>query len=330
MLENNIYIMLGNRCNLNCDFCFIKALHRKDKYVEAYMDNDNIKNWTNNTIREIIQDNTNNNIISNIIFFGGEPLLYLPTIYEIVDYLKNNLSDDLYKDKYRFSITTNLTVDSAVSKIEKLFNYIGKLEISTSFDSVGRFDVYNYTRFLENATALTDLGYSFKIITIIKEDMNTDKLREVINITKPSCIQYEKYTVNNKVIDVSNSLKYTLLHMAKEFKDILNIDLVCSCQEEPAIGCFRDGNCSSITLDLNNQKIFASCPKVFGSDIEKFVVTDEYIPHKFKELRSYNKEENLKKQYTICKLCNRYKLCSSYCRVSGCMNLEKDLELHRK
>lgn len=316
MLETNVYLILGGGCNLNCKFCFIHALKRFSS-KDAYAFN---SEWTINTLLEVINYNKEKNIKTNIIFFGGEPLLYIDSIFSIVKTLLQNIE---IQNWFRFSITTNLVHANSIEYLTKLKELTKSLEVSVSYNTNEQYTSITYTKFIHNISQLRDNNIDFKLISILKDDLIVSKLEEIILLARPNCIQYEKLTINGKVVECSKILKHDLLLLAKKYEDLLGIELVCTCKEvNNKVGCYRNNNCSSITLDIENSCIYASCPKVLGLEEEnlyKFSNIQDAI-----EKRIILEEDALKK-IQICSKCELQNRCSAFCRISGCMNLEKNI-----
>jgi uncharacterized protein len=81
----NVTLVLSEKCNLNCSYCFEGI--KSDPRVLAF----------NKAIERLIKlpDNT------GIEFYGGEPLLQIPLIKQIMDWIKQN------GRIFKFSMTTN-------------------------------------------------------------------------------------------------------------------------------------------------------------------------------------------------------------------------------
>ena len=117
---NRIFIMLGQQCNLSCDYC-----------LQHDMIQDKIKiNDINKDIFNFFKKNTTDRKI-DVIFYGGEPLLYYDAIKYIatsirpfVDHMGiisngKNLTQDMVKFFNEMDIYFAVSWDGKNSKIRR-------------------------------------------------------------------------------------------------------------------------------------------------------------------------------------------------------------------
>ncbi len=106
-----IVLIVTQRCNLNCTYCYEN--HKSKKHMTF----EEAKNIIDNEVEKL-----DKNTILTIEFFGGEPFLEFDLIKKIVCYVKENWKDY----KIRFSATTNGTlINKEVEKwlIEQKSNF---------------------------------------------------------------------------------------------------------------------------------------------------------------------------------------------------------------
>lgn len=116
MMDNNLYAIITNNCNLDCPHCDIK--------------NDDTDNWKEEYFLKILKDFQGNKII-----FGGEPTLHIDRIKAVMPYCN--------------SISTNLlTLNHELLEI-----YNNHLAVATSWNP-SRFSVKQYQQWLENVKQL--------------------------------------------------------------------------------------------------------------------------------------------------------------------------------
>jgi len=86
MLEKieKIYLCMGSSCNLNCKYC---SQHKTSFKLQNNIVSDKLKNYLLDIIK--YRDNSKNKI--EIVFWGGEPLLYIDTIKYIISLLGDNM-----------------------------------------------------------------------------------------------------------------------------------------------------------------------------------------------------------------------------------------------
>lgn len=106
------FIMLGNACNFNCTYC-LQGEH-KAKIIQPEI--------SQKLLDFLDKQDEINNI--GLYFFGGEPLLYYPTIKKIVK---------KYKSKFRYEIISNGSLLSE-KNIRFLNKYNIKLQLSHDGD----------------------------------------------------------------------------------------------------------------------------------------------------------------------------------------------------
>ena len=112
----NYIFHLTRRCNLNCKYCY------ENKGIED-LSFENIKLVIDSEIKA-------KNKISTISFYGGEPLIRIDLIYQIVDYIKSQKR----KTKFFFNMTTNGTLlDEEFIAFAKKNEF---LHIAYSFDGI--------------------------------------------------------------------------------------------------------------------------------------------------------------------------------------------------
>lgn len=106
------FVMLGNRCNQNCSYCY------QDKTLSEFVFDERIIKTVDNSER--------------VMFYGGEPLLYL----DIIEYIVKRLTPKRF-----INITTNgtLLTDGVVDFVNK-----HKIHISLSHDGAKHCELRGY------------------------------------------------------------------------------------------------------------------------------------------------------------------------------------------
>lgn len=187
--------MLGSRCNMSCRHCLQNDCD-KDDMISSLRLNDDMLNYLNGlaklkTVDEKIQ----------ILFWGGEPLLYLDTI--------ENVCRQLTDDKFFFTIITNglLLNDDTVS-------ILNDLDVHVTISNDGR-----YTEHVRGVNILEDDNIIKNIAKI-----NSKSFLAVTSAYNQNYTELVDY-IHNKCDTVrvfSSDLKCK--HYIPD--DILNIDLV--------------------------------------------------------------------------------------------------------
>lgn len=294
MLTNNVYLMLGTDCNLNCEFCFVRASQVKIK--------DKNFSWGVRRLIELIEENMKNYTATNIIFFGGEPLLYFETIKKYISVISTVFGEK--SDKIQWSITTNLLSDGALNKLLQLMQMVN-LEITVSYDTEGRFPSAEAEEKFINLASFLSNEVILKVTTVIKDDIDTHRLLSVIRRIKPRYLQLEKMTNSRNVVV---PIKEETLQAVKDFISELPVGthLVGT---ESGVGCFRNG-CTSKTIIPGLSITVRGCVKRLSSLFDESQFCQNVG----------NKHDNLK----VCMLCSKFKKCSAFCSISGCTNPQSE------
>ena len=118
----NIMIWVTEKCNLNCDYCYVKKEPKmmSMKVAEAVFD----------CFKKMLSERNLRTDEMHVGFHGGEPLLNFPIIKYLTERFKRE-----YGDKIRyFSLTTNGTIFE-----EEMFQYLMEnIELSVSVDGKRR------------------------------------------------------------------------------------------------------------------------------------------------------------------------------------------------
>lgn len=101
----NTYIIISEKCNFNCEYCFLKDAVYKNPNTKI-MDNITIRD-TVTFLQQIYEAQKNNKDNDQIItFYGGEPLLNFDGIKYFINEVKKTIKDK-YWPKVQYSIVTN-------------------------------------------------------------------------------------------------------------------------------------------------------------------------------------------------------------------------------
>lgn len=160
---------ITENCNLNCRYCY-----EKNKTLKT-MSIDTAKKVINYFFEDIVK-NKEDNIIWELI--GGEPLLDVNLIKEIVDYILFNVDKyGLNVQKHFISLTTNGTLFTNTAK-DFLTEYRKKINLSVSISLDGVRDIHNYNRNNSYDTIMKDFWWWRKNFphNTIKATLNREAL----------------------------------------------------------------------------------------------------------------------------------------------------------
>lgn len=319
----NYILHLTDTCNLNCKYCY-ENKSNNELLIE------NIKHIIDYEIKQ-------KNKISNIVFYGGEPLLKKDMIYQTIEYIKSKRS----KTKFYFGMTTNGTLID-----DEFINFMKKnkfINIAYSFDGVK--DVQNLNRIT------LDQNGSFDIVEhnakkVIKE---LDNVVAMVVVTKNNIEKLEesvKYLLEIGFKTINLQFDYTAkwedrdLHEIKEkyskvgqiyYKSILEEKDINIGVFEEKIKTYIDGK-----YDCNEDCEFGLKTVNVGTDGKiypcmQFVYKKDYEMGNCQEGIDFNKRNNLLtklyKKQNICEECNLKKRCKHSCYCKNYLNTKKMYEV---
>ena len=170
----NFHLITSNICNLNCKYCGGGEIKRNKKII-----------YTINELKQFLDKNTKKGVIN---FYGGEPLLNIPFIEEVMDNIKG----------YKFVIQTNgLLLNKLKNKYLKNFHSIlvsidGRPEITDNYRSK---DVYK--KIIENCKLITRKKFNGDLIARMTVSENTDIYEDVthlLNLKNPIFLIFNIFT----------------------------------------------------------------------------------------------------------------------------------------
>ena len=311
----NYILHLTDYCNLNCKYCY-ENKREKELSIE------NIKAIID---YEIKQKNKN----SNIVFYGGEPLLKKDIIYQTIDYIKSKKS----KTKFYFGMTTNGTlIDDEFIKYMKDNKFIN---VAYSFDGIK--EVQNLNRIKIDNTG------SFDIVEQNAKKMlkELDNVVAMVVVTKNNIEKLEesvKYLLNlgfktiNLQFDYLTKWEDSDLQIIKEqyskvgqiyYERILEEKDINFGLFEEKIKTYIDGK-----YDCNEDCGFGLKTVNVGTDGKiypcmQFVYEEGYEIGDFQKGIDFNKRNNLLKNIhqnqSICEDCDLKKRCKHACYCKNYM-----------
>lgn len=177
-MQNNVYfnaalIKIASRCNIQCDYCYMYQ-HEDQSWREQpkFLAISTAKKIAERINEHCLKENMNE---FDIIFHGGEPLLYTAErIIELVNVFKNNISS---KVKLSFSIQTNGTLLNE-KNIDELFK--NSISISISLDGPKSANDLHRLDFNGNST-FEKVNSSVKLL----KDTKSDLFSGVIGVIDP-------------------------------------------------------------------------------------------------------------------------------------------------
>lgn len=190
---DTLQLIVGNECNLACKYCYANCgTYNCKKNAMAF--------YTAKNAIDIMFKKYNR--IDKIVFFGGEPFLFIETIEQICEYLDIN-----YKGKYSFiGLMSNMYMLN-----ERIINVIKKydIQVSTSYDGNGELNKYRVTKNGKNCakTIVKNINRLYyetgqpKAVEVTISDVHNEKnlnKQDVIDRIK-SEIPIENYTVNEMI-----------------------------------------------------------------------------------------------------------------------------------
>ena len=128
-----LQLVMTNKCNFNCDYCFVKTMYNSEErsILQYRATNMNMSFETAKTaIEKLIKISLKNgNQELYVEFFGGEPLLNWEVIKQVLNTFKDGKTCDV---TFQYSITTNGSIITA--KMAEVFKKYG-VTVTVSVDS---------------------------------------------------------------------------------------------------------------------------------------------------------------------------------------------------
>lgn len=182
IVPNNIIIKVTPHCNLNCVYCYSNNNEEKCSHIEPAMVE---------TLFDQLFDIGNRYRIS-CVFHGGEPMLYIDTLKEIISTLKSKY----YYERINFEIQTNGTLisNSTIDFISENFTSVG-----LSLDGVGKIndktrkyhnDRGSFQDISNGINMLAKHGIGYGILAVATRE-NIDHLVELVKW----CSQHDIYSL---------------------------------------------------------------------------------------------------------------------------------------
>ena len=329
-MEYIIDIIPGYGCNFRCKYCFEKL--SEHNYINKFMSND-IINETIKYIENFISYKSlgDKNFKLRLVFYGGEPLLYLDVIEKIINGLNKY-------DNINYYIVTN---GYLISKKIKILNELkdktnNHLFISISYDYFlqeknRNKDTYNYIR--NNIFYLYRNNFKVSTISVFpKSDLQyfCETFLDFLKLKKkiPSLI----FRFNIDRLNVSDSIfnyEKTEESLKKFFNYIrlnnYNVsDFICY-NEDSGYRKFRLKDCIYANvycaIDINGD-IYPACNSVFSSDKIKNMLLLGNVKEDSNIL--FNRHNRIVNSLNL-DIPEKCKICNNICRVMPWRTIKNDI-----
>lgn len=252
----SIYVIVTKSCQLHCSFCY-------NSFIPYFKEKDDSLIDPIQTAKVIDKLN-----VSNVIFHGGEPLLYPETIIEVIENVKN-------KNVF-FSIQTNLAYDELNKKqLEALckaryygtsYNldrFIGNKKLEEKWvNNVKFLDSFNLSsgviftitplqlkedpkqvmKYLIDELGIDSVTIERVIYPIEEQKKDPKKYKEIYKAIDEYMLALYKYCPDKKKLNLYHSVK--------------------NCIQEGA--SMLPNNCHEFTCTLTKDKLILGCPSLEG------------------------------------------------------------------
>ena len=301
-------LFLTYRCNLNCEYCFVKNLVQDKEKRRLSITSEKIQQICAYIQNDIRINNRKNN---SIVFFGGEPSLVPNIISEIIDKTSHlNLSYSIYTN----GLALNQMPNSLLKKLHSILVAIdGHKNVHETYKPIG-----SYEKIINNVSAVKRVTNA-QIVARITMEENTNIYHSVKNllnlfdyvhwqVVNKDEFQNPKKLIENYALDLQK-----LFQMWKESLNkgvVLNIipfnRIVLSLLTPEALVSFRCGCGSSIqAIDIDGD--IYSCDECVGN---KSLSIGSVSDNKY-NLLQYKSHQNI---FPDCVKCDVSSICLGRCR----------------
>jgi uncharacterized protein len=155
--SNQLTFEVTERCNLSCDYCgYGKYYNGYDKRENQDLDINIAKNFIDFIIKKKNSSiNQSHNQVFYISFYGGEPLLAIQFVREILRYTKQS---NFNHNKVVFSMTTNAVL------LHRYMDFLAENEIELLISLDGDRKSNTYRKFKNNKESFTKIYENLKLL----------------------------------------------------------------------------------------------------------------------------------------------------------------------
>lgn len=185
---NTLYLLLTDRCNFDCSYCFFeKAFPKKREYLDMSKDVarrgiDLFQKSLTTAIRENLVEPSD----VNVFFYGGEPLLNMQTLEFAVNYINALREKKRLPPELSMNINTNGSLLTAT-----VCKFLKKNNIENDVSVDGPAAIHDYCRRYKNGkTTFDDVARGFRLskeegvktcVSCTISQRNVDSLSAVFN-----------------------------------------------------------------------------------------------------------------------------------------------------
>jgi len=223
-----LYLIIDHNCNMACTYCLAgsKTYRRKQRMPLSV---------AKESLEKASPLITPNNTLE-IVFFGGEPLLNSPAVFDIVDFVETQLKPKYPKIHFHYHVTTNLTVlNDDLILLFKEYNFT----ILTDID--GRKVEHNITRpFLtgkssfdvtvKNVQKLIRHGVQVSVRCTVTS-VNVDNLGQIYDYFKTLGVYSQSYPMLMPVDSDCSLVNKALFPEVQPYVDFIRKKLLVSLQD---------------------------------------------------------------------------------------------------
>lgn len=316
-----LYIIFSTECNLRCSYCFQNGLERADSCVDM------------NDLYKYI--NSFRNHITEIVLFGGEPLLnsnydYIVSVLERFDYLgfiifTNGNFDEQYRN---LIIQYSYCIKSVIITLDGARDMHNRRRINPSKDSYDT--IIENLRFLSGKGVILDVQLNIdkenaKSFQVLMGDISSDESLTGLDYTL-NPVKYTKFSLDyNELLEIYFSLKENFPYrIFVNNRLVMNLMYLLSGRPLLSNRCALD---STYVLSLPDSTVY-SCPQNPSSlvgriedgevRLEKGLLSDKVLITQYKR----NKCKNCRYSY-LCPYCCPYVPEGEKCRDNVKSLLEK-------
>jgi MoaA/NifB/PqqE/SkfB family radical SAM enzyme len=283
---SQINLIVGNKCNLRCRICNAQASvtynvegqHYEKKNnltgTDYTIDNPKAVGFTDRQIDQIFELSGN---LQRLEYYGGEPLMDLPTLTLLQKFVDSGQSKNI-----TLFYNTNGTVPPSKKHFD-LWDKFNKIEFNISLDDIGDRFTYNrhpgnWDEVLENINVLRSHEWTvpvdFYVISTVS-NLNIFYIPELLNELEHMNLPWFLNTLDHPnyyaIVNLPVAVKSKVIEKLKTYKDVSKIQFLINMLENPEdLSCWEKFKFWTREKDTYRKESFAKTYPEFYAILKEY------------------------------------------------------------